>query len=462
MVAEEQAHIGVSEELAELGCPSAWGDALELAAGPCKKKVGEEERAHGLAWASCGMKGWRESMEDASLVMPVGYLGGSWRDAALFGVFDGHGGEQVARFAARRLPCALAELDAGNPEAALAGAFRRIDEQLREPSVAAELRELTLPGNEPRDSAEHCGTTAVCCLVRGSELVVANAGDSRAVLCRRGKAVALTEDHKPELPKEEARIEAAGGFVQEEALSGGRGIGYRVNGDLNLSRALGDLKYKDPSKPAHEHMVSGVPDTQTLSWTAGDDDFVLLACDGVWECMDSQEAVNFVRTRLPPPGPKRRLLPVLEALLDACCANHPMQRGGLGCDNVTAVLIRFEDPQAVAAAAAAGGEEEEEERPSEGPCRSQLEAALSQTIQRLSSRRRLKETPEEREEREAQQRQAREEEEARAREELERQELRKRRREERERQGRKEKKRVFCCAAEESEEGGEDDEGSGE
>ncbi|CAJ1358068.1 unnamed protein product, partial [Effrenium voratum] len=93
-------------------------DSLSLASGPDKKKVSHEAREEGLAWACCGMRGWRQSMEDASLIMPRGYLSGEWREAALFGVFDGHGGEQVARFAVRRLPQVLAELPSRDPEAA--------------------------------------------------------------------------------------------------------------------------------------------------------------------------------------------------------------------------------------------------------------------------------------------------------------------------------------------------------
>lgn len=453
MIDDADEHIQVSEELAELGgCVGAWGDALELASGPDKKKVGEEACAidKGLVWACCGMRGWRQTMEDASLMMPHGYLGGNWRDAALFGVFDGHGGEQVARFAVRQLPRILAKLPTRDPELALTQSFRQIDELLEQPSAASELRELTIPGNMERDSAENCGATALCGLLLGSQLVLAHAGDSRAVLCRQGKAVPVTEDHKPELPRETARIEAAGGFVQEEALARG-GVGYRVNGNLNLSRALGDLRYKDAGKPAEKHIICGVPDTRCVTLQAGEDEFLLMACDGVWECMSAQQAVNFVRTRLPPPGARRGLLPVLEALLDACCANHPMQHGGLGCDNITAVLIRFDDPAAMAAAGdEAGPAEEAEEVVSEAQTR-RMEAAVSQAIQRLSDRRfRKKETPEEKEEREKLEREEREEEEVRAKEEQARQELRKKRKEERELLQSKSKKRLRCCAADDS------------
>lgn len=78
------------------------------------------------------------------------------------------------------------------------------------------------------------GCTAVVAVVHGSKLYVANAGDSRCVLCRGKETVSLTEDHKPTNPDEERRIKAAGGFVSEG----------RINGGLNLSRAIGDMNYK--------------------------------------------------------------------------------------------------------------------------------------------------------------------------------------------------------------------------
>ncbi|CAE8643462.1 unnamed protein product [Polarella glacialis] len=441
-----ESHIEVSDELAEFsGSLCSFGDSLLRAGGPDRKKSTEEDRADGLAWAKCEMRGWRENMEDASIAMPAGYLGGAFRDAAIFGVFDGHGGEQVSRYVARKLPGVLAELPAGDPEDALRAAFARLDELLWQPAVARELVELTHPQNQPQSSADRCGSTAVCCLVRGNELLLAHAGDSRAVLCRSGEAIALTEDHKPNLPVETARIEAAGGYIVEEELLSG--MSYRVNGDLNLSRALGDLHYKkDVKRPPAEQLISGIPDTTKLTWSAGVDEFVLLACDGVWECMSPQEAVNFVRRRLPPPGPQQLLAPVLEALLDECCAAHPKQRGGLGCDNITAVLVRFEDPEAIAAASEML--EEVQERTLEGASGRRLEAALGEVLQRLSNEKRYgkrEETAEEKKARRAAEKEEKEEVEYRAKQERESKERRKRREEQKLKEGAPKKARMSCA-----------------
>jgi protein phosphatase 1G len=91
-----------------------------------------------------------------------------------------------------------------------------------------------LTGDSPRASPQACtlppshvdaGATAVVAAVRGKQLYVANAGDSRAILSRRGKAIALSSDHKPALPTELSRIEKAGGWVTAQG---------RINGNLNL------------------------------------------------------------------------------------------------------------------------------------------------------------------------------------------------------------------------------------
>lgn len=86
-----------------------------------------------------------------------------------------------------------------------------------------------------KDHRVLAGCTAVVALVVGNKIYVANAGDSRAVMMRNGVAIALSEDHKPTQERELNRIKSAGGYVN---------VVGRVNGNLNLSRSLGDLKYK--------------------------------------------------------------------------------------------------------------------------------------------------------------------------------------------------------------------------
>ncbi|THU52356.1 hypothetical protein C4D60_Mb10t03150 [Musa balbisiana] len=131
------------------------------------------------------------------------------------------------------------------------------------------------------------GTTALAALVVGRSLVVANAGDCRAVLCRRGKAIDMSHDHKPDRSEERKRIEALGGFVCDDYL----------NGLLNVARAIGDwhvdgMKDRDGLGP-----LSAEPEVMTRRLTE-EDEFLILGCDGFWDVFRSQNAVDLARRRL--------------------------------------------------------------------------------------------------------------------------------------------------------------------
>eukprot|EP01055_Gregarina_sp_Pseudo9_P005966 Gregarina_sp_Pseudo_9__5965@NODE_972_length_2015_cov_5_782389_g911_i0_p1_GENE_NODE_972_length_2015_cov_5_782389_g911_i0NODE_972_length_2015_cov_5_782389_g911_i0_p1_ORF_typecomplete_len641_score103_70PP2C/PF00481_21/3_6e09PP2C/PF00481_21/3e54PP2C_2/PF13672_6/6_4PP2C_2/PF13672_6/1_3e13SpoIIE/PF07228_12/1_8e07DUF1258/PF06869_12/0_26_NODE_972_length_2015_cov_5_782389_g911_i01061923 len=141
------------------------------------------------------------------------------------------------------------------------------------------------------------GCTAICALLVDNTLYIANAGDSRAVLCRAGRAETLSQDHKPTLPDERQRIYAAGGYVE---------FG-RVNGNLNLSRALGDLIYKqDLTLPPEKQIVSGFPDVRKFELHP-EDEFIVMGCDGIWEYYTSQDVVDFIRARFRRRGLKHLL-----------------------------------------------------------------------------------------------------------------------------------------------------------
>ncbi len=109
-------------------------------------------------------------------------------------------------------------------------------------------------------------------------------------MSRSGKAVEMSFDHKPEDEPERDRIYKAGGRVTPDG---------RVNGGLNLSRAIGDHAYKVNKKlPLTEQMISPVPDVRTLSINPDTDNFIVLACDGIWNSLSSQEVVDFINERL--------------------------------------------------------------------------------------------------------------------------------------------------------------------
>ena len=145
-----------------------------------------------------------------------------------------------------------------SPAEAFSLAFGRVQDELR-----------------ARECAD--GTAAVVAVILDSVLYVANAGDSRAVLSQRGRAVDMSRDHKPEDVEERRRIQSLGGFVTESK---------RVNGILALSRALGDCHLQP--------MVTYEPDVRQLE-LADDFEFLVLACDGLWDVMSSQEAVDVAK-----------------------------------------------------------------------------------------------------------------------------------------------------------------------
>ena len=165
------------------------------------------------------------------------------------------------------------------------------------------------------------GCTAIVAFKAGQQLYVANAGDSRGCLCRDGVAVPLSEDHKPLEETERRRVEAAGGFVSNEG---------RVNGNLNLSRSLGDLKYKQVKGVSREgQMITAEPDV-SVTTLCSDDRFFVLACDGVWDIMTCQEICDFVSERL---DAGISTVDIVKQVFDHCIAQDIKTSGGLGGDN---------------------------------------------------------------------------------------------------------------------------------
>ncbi|KAJ0008216.1 hypothetical protein Pint_30349 [Pistacia integerrima] len=174
----------------------------------------------------------------------------------------------------------------------------------------------------------NCGSTACVAIIRNKQLVVANAGDSRCVLSRKGQAYNLSKDHKPDLEVERDRILKAGGFIQ---------VG-RVNGSLNLARAIGDVEFKlNKALPAEKQIVTANPDITTIE-LCDDDEFLVLACDGIWDCLSSQQLVDYVRDQL---ATETKLSTICERVFEKCLA--PVA-GGEGCDNMTMILVQFKKP----------------------------------------------------------------------------------------------------------------------
>eukprot|EP00831_Metopus_contortus_P056003 TRINITY_DN4760_c0_g1_i2.p1 TRINITY_DN4760_c0_g1~~TRINITY_DN4760_c0_g1_i2.p1 ORF type:complete len:178 (-),score=33.99 TRINITY_DN4760_c0_g1_i2:39-572(-) len=157
---------------------------------------------------------------------------------------------------------------------------------------------------------------------------VANAGDSRTVLAKKGKAEELSIDHKPGMESELRRIIKAGGSVTDG----------RVDGNLNLSRALGDLRYKQNKKlKQSEQMISPEPEIRVEKLTP-DCDFLVMGCDGIYETKTSEEIVKFFYGELKEDAP---LKPAVVKYMDSVLSPDYMKTDGEGCDNMTCIVIKF-------------------------------------------------------------------------------------------------------------------------
>ncbi|WFD01554.1 protein-serine/threonine phosphatase [Malassezia obtusa] len=256
---------------------------------------GEDERH---LFCVSDMQGWRISMEDAhAAVMNLPEDANVSPDERA----------NVARYAGRTVHGRLADLPEFKErkwEAALHRAFLKTDEDLR--VVAA----LLVP--EPGSSS-------------GRRMYCANSGDSRCVLGLAGEAKPMSYDHKPSNPEEHSRILNAGGFVEFD----------RVNGNLALSRALGDFEFKqNASLPAEEQIVTADPQVISHDYT-GEEEFLVLACDGIWDCLSNQQVVDLVRRGV---AQGKELDTITEDIIDRCLAPDA-EVGGIGCDNMTLLIV---------------------------------------------------------------------------------------------------------------------------
>jgi protein phosphatase 1L len=143
--------------------------------------------------------------------------------------------------------------------------------------------------------------------------VVANVGDSRAVVSKGGKAIAVSRDHKPDQTDERQRIEEAGGFVMWAGT-------WRVGGVLAVSRAFGDKLLK-------QYVVADPEIKEEV--VDGSLEFLILASDGLWDVVSNDEAVAMVKPIEDPEQAAKRLL------------QEASQRGS--ADNITVVIVRFLD-----------------------------------------------------------------------------------------------------------------------
>lgn len=261
-------------------------------------------------WTSVhAIRNARRKMEDRHVTLPefnqlFGLQDGAHR--GYFAVFDGHGGVDAATYAATHLHVVLGYHDdlKSDLASALKRAFARTDDMFREKAKRERLRS---------------GSTGVAVMLAGDWLHVAWLGDSQVMLVRQGEPVTLMEPHKPEREDEKRRIEDLGGCI---AFMGC----WRVNGTYAVSRAIGDFDQKP--------YISSEADCAAERLT-GDEDYVLLACDGFFDAVRPAEVPGLVRAGLRESGGRGG--PVAQHLV-----GHAKSAGS--SDNITVLLVFLRDP----------------------------------------------------------------------------------------------------------------------
>mmetsp|Transcript_8946 Transcript_8946/g.13375 ORF Transcript_8946/g.13375 Transcript_8946/m.13375 type:complete len:633 (-) Transcript_8946:82-1980(-) len=210
-------------------------------------------------------RGKRGYMEDYHLLQPRLF---GQRNMHVYGVFDGHGGEGCAKFVSANLIRHLEPLKSGNkdPVAVLKRAFALLHHEFM---------------NSPASETDASGTTALVALFIGRKLYIANAGDSMAVLARKGqKAEQLSRMHLAGDTEEKKLIEERGGQVKRTA--DGK---YRTNGVIQLSRAIGDRKVA--------RYITAEPEVKSYDILPSDE-FLVLATDGLWDALSPQKTVDIL------------------------------------------------------------------------------------------------------------------------------------------------------------------------
>lgn len=260
---------------------------------------------------SCAERGPKQYMEDEHVCIEnlVEHFGNTVATqfespGAFYGVFDGHGGVDAASFIRNNILKYIVE-DSNFPaclDKAIKSAFLKAD------YAFADSSSLDISS----------GTTALTTLIFGRSMIIANAGDCRAVLGRRGRAIEMSKDHKPNCTSERQRIEKLGGVIYD---------GY-LNGQLSVARALGDWHMKGAKGSACP--LSAEPELKEMHLTE-EDEFLIMGCDGLWDVMSSQCAVTIARKELMLHNDPERCS--RELVREALKRNT--------CDNLTVIVICF-------------------------------------------------------------------------------------------------------------------------
>ena len=298
-----------------------------------------------LKWGVAETMDPRETMEDAWFVkenLKAGILYAS--------IFDGHGGSSSALFLKRKLFDMLKiKMKRQSNNIPFMKSEITISEiaQVLSPQSLQDIFRLTdsaLIDHIATLGDPECwsGSTATICFIDEHKIVCANVGDSSAVIGRKGKPISLTEEHRPTPRTKSGRNE-----IERIAMAGGWVTQERVCGILAVSRAFGDYEFKGgrselleefrydgnvqaTTSTLHAPPVVALPHVHELNRST-DDEFIIIATDGIWDVMNGSQAVTFVCSKLKS-NPMLSMTEVADALVQRALRNRSQ-------DNIACIVI---------------------------------------------------------------------------------------------------------------------------
>ena len=403
------------------------GNQSSVAKPPFTEKKSNDQEYSFFRYGISEMQGWRNSMEDASLVhisrihknmksnikdvindssfdedekrnslessveseekAEEDDIQSTYLDKiSLFGVFDGHGGSLVAKFCAdnffnlfkysyvqkyknlegnfqhkdsphakdskfdkkfiRKISSSTAYVDKVEQaliqtfldldELLLTNAFKQLALQFKQGKInnlkINNYSKLLTDNSDLLDTSNESpaymmGTTANIVSVYNNFLIIANAGDSLSVLYSNGKAIVLNSEHKVSIKGEEDRILKSGFQI----------FNGRVDGKLNLTRAIGDLQFKDKRLRPYEQAVTAYPEVLSYELTEGAE-FVVSGCDGIWDCVEPQKFCEYIATELKSKKKISTIIGNIQDMILSKTINSP-----IGTDNMTCYIIQIKD-----------------------------------------------------------------------------------------------------------------------
>jgi serine/threonine protein phosphatase PrpC/translation elongation factor EF-1beta len=273
-----------------------------------------------LCFAAYGIKGFRATMEDKAVAKCVS------DDVSHFALFDGHGGSECAQYLAEKWITELEHLGE-----VIYSSDKSIEDLFLDLDVMFEQKQKEKYGSISLQN--NLGSTAIGLTVRKNkdncQLICSNCGDSRCIFWNGKSLEALSKDHKPTNSEEQKRIESSNGFV----------VRGRVLGELAVSRCFGDYYFKPYQASDQRHqMVIAVPDIQRRTIPIHRTDITqvaLLACDGLWDVLTNEEAMQFILSRINKQPKASNLRDIAKELCEYCCVEKH------STDNISVIIIQF-------------------------------------------------------------------------------------------------------------------------